>query len=216
MCISLATEFYILYLLIYPFHSWYRYYYHNCIYIFLCPNFYNSLLTVVPPYFIINPPYCIQSDFSWSKTIMALLCLKLLNGCQSLEINYNIESVQFSRSVVSNSLRSHELQHARPPCPSPEFTQIHVHWVCDAIQPSHSWSSPSPPAPNPSQHQSLFQWVNSSHELMSSFVGSAWSERTLNCVWKLVHKSVPWLNCKGKEFQSSGGWSPGFQTQPQS
>ena len=39
----------------------------------------------------------------------------------------------------------------------PEFTQTHVHRVSDAIQPSHSLSSPSPPAPNPSQHQSLFQ-----------------------------------------------------------
>ena len=47
----------------------------------------------------------------------------------------------------------------------PEFTQIHVHRVSDAIQPSHPLSSPSPPAPNPSQHQSLFQWVNSSHEV---------------------------------------------------
>ena len=43
----------------------------------------------------------------------------------------------------------------------PEFIQTHVHRVCDVTQPSHSWSSPSPPAPNPSQHQSLFQWVNS-------------------------------------------------------
>ena len=46
-----------------------------------------------------------------------------------------------------------------------EFTQTHVHWVGDAIQPSHPLSSPSLPAPNPSQHQSLFQWVNSSHEM---------------------------------------------------
>ena len=36
-----------------------------------------------------------------------------------------------------------------------EFTQTHVHWVSDAIQPSHPLSSPSPPAPNPSQHQSF-------------------------------------------------------------
>ena len=36
-----------------------------------------------------------------------------------------------------------------------EFTQTHIHWVGDAIQPSHPLSSPSPPAPNPSQHQSL-------------------------------------------------------------
>ena len=47
----------------------------------------------------------------------------------------------------------------------PEFTQTHVHWVSDAIQPSHPLSSPSRPAPNPSQHQSLFQWVNSSHQV---------------------------------------------------
>ena len=47
----------------------------------------------------------------------------------------------------------------------PEFTENHVHRVSDAIQPSHPLSSPSLPAPNPSQHQSLFQWVNSSHEV---------------------------------------------------
>ena len=47
----------------------------------------------------------------------------------------------------------------------PEFTQTHVHRISDAIQPSHPLSSPSPPAPNPSQHQSLFQWVNSSHKV---------------------------------------------------
>ena len=47
----------------------------------------------------------------------------------------------------------------------PEFTQTHVHRVGDAIQPSHPLSSPSPPAPNPSQHQSLFHWVKSSHEV---------------------------------------------------
>ena len=47
----------------------------------------------------------------------------------------------------------------------PESTQTHVHWVGDAIQPSRLQLSPSPPAPNPSQHQGLFQWVNSLHEV---------------------------------------------------
>ena len=46
-----------------------------------------------------------------------------------------------------------------------ELTQTHAHRVGDAIQPSHPLSSPSPPAPNSSQHQGLFQWVNSSHEV---------------------------------------------------
>ena len=45
----------------------------------------------------------------------------------------------------------------------PEFTQTHVQWVGDAIQPCHPLSSPSPPAPNPSQ--GLFQWVSSSHQM---------------------------------------------------
>ena len=48
----------------------------------------------------------------------------------------------------------------------PEFTQTHAHRAGDAIQPSHPLSSPSPPAPNPSQHQGLFQWVNSLHEMV--------------------------------------------------
>ena len=76
-------------------------------------------------------------------------------------------SAEFSRSVVSESLWPHESQLARPPCPSPT-PGVHpdsVHRVSDAIQPSHLLSSPSPPVPNPSQHQSLFQWVNSSHEV---------------------------------------------------
>ena len=46
-----------------------------------------------------------------------------------------------------------------------EFTQTHVHWVGDAIQPSHPLSSLSPPAFNLSQHQGLFQWVGSSHQV---------------------------------------------------
>ena len=50
-----------------------------------------------------------------------------------------------------------------------ELTQTHIHQVSNAIQPSHSLSSPSPPAPNPSKHQGLFQWVNSSHKVARSF-----------------------------------------------
>ena len=47
----------------------------------------------------------------------------------------------------------------------PEFTQTHVHWVSDAIQSHHPLSSPSPPAFNHSQHQGLFKWVSSSHQV---------------------------------------------------
>ena len=47
----------------------------------------------------------------------------------------------------------------------PELAQTHVHWVGDAIQPSCPLSSPSPPAFSLSQHQGLFSWVNSSHQV---------------------------------------------------
>ena len=75
--------------------------------------------------------------------------------------------VQFSRSVVSDSLRPHELQHSRPPCPSPS-PEVHSN-----SRPSSQWCHPAisssvtpfPPAPNPSQHQSIFQWVSSLHEV---------------------------------------------------
>ena len=80
--------------------------------------------------------------------------------------------VQFSHSVVANSLRPHGLQHARPSCPSQllEFTQTHGHWAGDAIQPSHILSSPFPPAFNLSQHQSLYKWVSSSHQVAKVLV----------------------------------------------
>ena len=75
-------------------------------------------------------------------------------------------SAQFSHSIMSDSLRPHESQHARPSCPSPTpGVYSKVHQVGDAIQLSHPLSSPSPPAPNPSQHQGLLQWVSSSHEV---------------------------------------------------
>ena len=89
---------------------------------------------------------------SWN--ILSLIC----SFCEwILSGDCKFSSVQFNCSVVADSLQPHESQHSRPPCPSPtpEFTQAHVHWVGDAIQPSHPLSSPSPPAPNSSQHQSL-------------------------------------------------------------
>ena len=78
---------------------------------------------------------------------------------RKLFLRHDRESVQFSRLVVSYSLRPHESQHASLPCASPTqgVSQTHVHQVGDAIQPSHPLSSPSPAVPSPSQHQGLFQ-----------------------------------------------------------
>ena len=63
----------------------------------------------------------------------------------------------------------------------PELVQTHVHWVSDAIQPSHPLSSPSPPAFNLSQHQGLFQWVSSLHEVAKVLE------------FQLHHQSFQWI-----------------------
>ena len=80
-----------------------------------------------------------------------------------------VSSVQFSSVAQSCPTLCDPMNSSTPGLPVhyqlPEFTQIQIHEVSVAIQPSHPLSSPSPPAPNPSQHQSLFQWVNSSHEV---------------------------------------------------
>ena len=76
----------------------------------------------------------------------------------------SFSSVQFSRSVVPDSATP-RTGASTPGLPVhhqlPELFQTHIHWVGDAIQPSHSLSSPSPPAFNLFQHQGLFQWVSS-------------------------------------------------------
>ena len=78
-------------------------------------------------------------------------------------------SVQFSSVSQSCPTLCDPMNRSTPGLPVhhqlPEFTQTHVHRVSDAIQPSHPLSSPSPPALNISQHQGLFQWVSSSHEV---------------------------------------------------
>ena len=91
------------------------------------------------------------------------------------EITYNSTYLKYPESMQSSSISQS--------CPTlcdpmdcsksglpvrhqlPEFTQTHVHGVRDAIQPSHPLSAPSPPSFNLSQHQGLFQWVSSSHQV---------------------------------------------------
>ena len=76
-------------------------------------------------------------------------------------------SIQFSLSVVSDSLWPHGLQHARPPCPSPT-PGVHSNSCPSSqwcIQPSHTLSCTSPPAFNLSQHQGLFQGVSPLHQV---------------------------------------------------
>ena len=83
--------------------------------------------------------------------------------------NLKYGAVQISSVAQSCPILWDPMNHSTPGLPVrhqlPEFTQTHVHQVGDAIQPSHPLSSPSPPALNPSQHQDVFQWVSSSHEV---------------------------------------------------
>ena len=62
-----------------------------------------------------------------------------------------------------------------------ELAQTHVHWVGDATRPSHPLSSPSPPAFNFSQHQGLFKWVSSSHQVAKVLE------------FQLQHQSFQWI-----------------------
>ena len=103
-------------------------------------------------------------DLAWTTEVF------LTNlSAPSLLLWVEFSSVQFSSVAQSCLTLCIPMNHSTPGLPVyhqlPEITQTHAHRVHDAIQPSHPRSSPSPPAPNPSQHQSFFQWVNSSHEV---------------------------------------------------
>ena len=77
----------------------------------------------------------------------------------------SVSSVQFSSVTQSCPTLCDPMNRSTPGLPVhhqlPESTQTHVHWVGDAVQPSHPLLSPSPPALNLSQHQGLFKWVSS-------------------------------------------------------
>ena len=90
-------------------------------------------------------------------------------------------SVQLSHSVMSNSFWSHWSAACQASMSIPEFTQTQVHWVDDTIQPPRPLSSPSPPTFNLSQHQGLFKWVTSSHQVAKVLE------------FQLHHQSFQWI-----------------------
>ena len=123
-------------------------------------------------------------------SLKASLCPTLLNW-------------QLKQTIVSSAAQScptlcDPMNHSTPGLPVHhqlwEFTQTHVHRVGDAIQPSYPLSSPSP-APNPSQHQGLFQRVNSSHEVA----------RVLE--FQLQHQSFQWTPSAGSRYGGSSAGS---------
>ena len=135
-----------------------------------------------------------------------------------------LDSFHFSCTVVSDSLQPQGLQHTRPPsvqfssvtqsCMTlcnpmgysmpgfpvhhwlPELTESHVHWVGDAIQPSHPLSSPSFPAFSLSQHQGLFKWVSSSHQV-AKVLEFQLQHQSFQWIPRLISFRMDWLDLLG-------------------
>ena len=75
----------------------------------------------------------------------------------------------------------------------PEFTQTHVHRVGDAIQPSHPLLSPSPPVFSLSQHQGLFKWVNSLHQV-TKMLEFQLQHQSFHWIFRTDFLRIDWLN----------------------
>ena len=107
---------------------------------------------------------CLQNPITFSKGSVTQDIFWL-----TLALGYNYSSIQFSSVSQSCPTLWDPMDCSMPGFPVhhqlPEFTPTHVHWVGDAIQPSHPLSTPSTPAFNLSQHQGLFQSVSSSHQV---------------------------------------------------
>ena len=108
---------------------------------------------------------------NWWKRTYRCICFKLIYFWVHLPSyrSLHLICIQFSSVVQLCPTLCNPMNRSMPGLPVhhqlPKFTQTHAHRVSDAIQPSHPLSSPSPPAANLPQHQGLFQWVNSLHEV---------------------------------------------------
>ena len=120
---------------------------------------------------MVHRPSCLVAcgilpDQGWNQCRLCWQADSLPLNHQGSPTNH---SGQFSSVTQSCPTLCNPMNRSMPGLPVhhklPESNQTHVHRVSDAIHPSHPLSSPSPPAPNPSQHQGLFQQVNSSHEV---------------------------------------------------
>ena len=108
----------------------------------------------------------------------------LLGFCQTLRF-LRVKIIQFSSVSQSCLTLCEPMNCSTPGLPVhhelPEFTQTHVHWDSDAIQPSHPLLSPSPPALNLFWHQGLFQWIGSLPQVAQVLE------------FQLQHQSLQWI-----------------------
>ena len=81
----------------------------------------------------------------------------------------------------------------------PELAQTHVHWVGDAIKPSHPLLSPSLPALNLSQHQGLFQWAGSSHQVSKILYTFSFRISSSNEYSWLISFKIDWFDLLGDQ-----------------
>ena len=146
------------------------------------------------------------------QAVAAVLCMYVNPSLSSVSSTCYSSATQYVRDVLLlRGLYStlgfpvlHYLQ---------EFAQTHVYWVSDAIQPSHPLSSPSPPALNLSQHQGLFQWVSSSHqvikvlELQLPHQSFQWIFR-VDFLWDWL----VWSPCCPRDSQESYSPAPHFKS----
>jgi len=106
---------------------------------------------------------------TWIALCLLMLTCNIYNIHKCMRFIIYISSVQFSSVTQSCLTLCNPMNHSTPGLPVhhqlPEFTQTHIHWVGDAIQPSHPLLSRAPPALYLSQHQGLSQWVSSSHQV---------------------------------------------------
>ena len=166
-----------------PVHSWIIFSYltsFNDIYLnfFLQSTWFISFWLLFTPSFVLSFYLELSSDVHWS-----LVDFFVKVGYEKLTGDPDSRLLLFSHSVVSHSLWPQDCSTPRFPVLHhlPEFAQTHVHWVGDDSQPSHPLSSASPPAFSLSQHQGLFQWLSSLHQV----------DKVLEL--QLQHQSFQWI-----------------------
>ena len=121
-----------------------------------------------------------KAAVAWSLTVASYIYLIYAQLLLSMPSRFQFRWVPQSCPILCNPVDC-----SKPGLPvhhqHPEFTQTPVHWVNDAIQLSHPLLSPSPATFNLSQHQGLYKWVNSSHQVAKVLE------------FQLQHQSFQWI-----------------------